>query len=306
MAQQDVTEVLVKLGEVVQGLNHGLNQQNMMGCIIKYSGKKEEFSRWMEEIEKYAYLNSVPEHNRKAIALQTSEGDVARYLTRRLQELPQEEWVDLKKELAQRFAIVTDEKYARALLKRVKQEDGESVQRLSDRILSIASEAYQGHDLGNSVINDYLLDVFVDAVRSDGLRLNLLRHAPKTFQEAVGRAVTEDNVSKRFTLTQGREPTNRPDYPTVEPMEVEHIRKAGPVGGRDSGWIGESKFRGDRQSNATSQNGEGRDRRPIWRGRDTRGVVCYNCQESGHMARSCRNEGKDYRGRGQNSSTRKF
>ena len=216
MAQDEATAMLLKLGEAVQGLTHELNQQNMIGCIRKYRGSQEEFKNWMEEIEKYSYLNSGPGHNRKAIALQTSEGDVARYLMRRLQELPQEDWIEIKRELAHRFADITDEKYARSMLKRVKQKEGETVQRLSDRILSIASEAYRGHDMGSSVIDEYILDVFIEAVQSDALRLKLMRDAPKSFQEAVRRELNEENVVRRFAFTQGREITNRQGYTTVE------------------------------------------------------------------------------------------
>jgi hypothetical protein len=113
MAQEEVAGVMLKLGEAVNGLAHRVRQQNMNSSIRKYSGGQTEFRKWMEEIEKYSYINSMHEQNRKAMSLQTSDGDVARYLTRRLQELPQEKWVDLKKELERRYAEVTDEKYQR-------------------------------------------------------------------------------------------------------------------------------------------------------------------------------------------------
>jgi hypothetical protein len=312
MAQEEVVGMMSKLGEAVNGLTHGISQQNMNNCIRKYSGGQKEFRSWIEEIEKYSCINSAHEHNRKAIALQTSEGDVARYLMRRLQEVPQEEWADLKRELAHRYAEITDDKYARAMLKHVKQREGETIQKLSDRILNIASEAYREQDMGNSIIDNYLLDTFIEALRSDALKLKLMREAPRSFQEAVKKALNEENVFRRFELTKRGEINSRHEYHTgEEPMEVEHVRHAVPAENRNRFLNEKGNFRRGAQKNETCMTCRDRGFRPeerkVKQVSETSRIVCYNCQEPGHIARFCRNNRRNdtrtqYRGKQGNFS----
>ena len=82
---------------------------------------------------------------------------------------PDNTWAQLKEQLAVRFSDVTDAKMALSLLRRVKQKQGESIQNYSERILSLAVEAYNNQ--GGDAVKRQLIDIFVDGLTNDQLKM---------------------------------------------------------------------------------------------------------------------------------------
>ena len=73
---------------------------------------------------------------------------------------PNNIWAQLKEQLAVRFSDVTDAQMALSLLRQVTQKQRESVQTYSERILSLAEEAYNNQ--GGNAVERQLIDIFLD------------------------------------------------------------------------------------------------------------------------------------------------
>ena len=82
---------------------------------------------------------------------------------------PDNTWAQLKEQLAVRFSDVNDAQMALSLLRRVKQKQGESIQNYSERILSLAEEAYNNQ--GGDAVERQLIDIFVDGLTNDKLKM---------------------------------------------------------------------------------------------------------------------------------------
>ena len=68
---------------------------------------------------------------------------------------------------------------ALSLLRNVKQKQGENIQ-FAESILSLAEDAYQHQ--GGDAIERQLIDIFVDGLIQDHLKLKILRDQPDTLQ----------------------------------------------------------------------------------------------------------------------------
>ena len=67
---------------------------------------------------------------------------------------------------------------ALSLLRTVRQKPGENIQLFAERILSIAEEA--SHNQGGDAVERQLIDIFVDGLTQDNLKMKILRHQPDT------------------------------------------------------------------------------------------------------------------------------
>ena len=81
---------------------------------------------------------------------------------------------------------------ALSLLRRVKQKQGESIQNYFERILSLAEEAYNNQ--GGDAVERQLIDIFVDGLTNDQLKMKIFREQPNTLQRAVATATNEQNL----------------------------------------------------------------------------------------------------------------
>ena len=159
---------------------------------------------------------------------------------------------------------MTDAHMALSLLRRVKQKQGESIQNYSERILSLAEGAYNNQ--GDDAVERQLIDIFVDGLTNDQLKMKILREEPNTLQGAVATATNEQNLRARVQMShQGS------NVPT--PMEADHSQGQ------------QYKFNRFKKINST-QNMPSR---------------CWTCGQMGHISRDCRTkeERKPLMGHGQ-------
>ena len=103
---------------------------------------------------------------------------------------------------------------ALSMLRRVKQKQGETIHNYSDRILTLAEDAY-GNQGGNAAEKN-LIDIFVDGLLRDHLKMIILRDQPVTLQAAIAVAVNEQNFRNRVKIASGGS--------QYEPMEVDLSR----------------------------------------------------------------------------------
>ena len=164
---------------------------------------------------KYVLLNDVSPGRVKLIAFQTSTGTgcVSDFVQRYLGMNEDITWVNLKAELASRFAEITDSQHAFMLLRKLKQAREESVQMFAERMLTLAEEAYRADQPGGvEAIERQLGEFFIDGLLHDYLKMKVMRDNPVSLQNVVNSAMAEQNLRKRFDLRLGcRERTDRLD-----------------------------------------------------------------------------------------------
>ena len=141
-------------------------------------------------------------------------------------------WQELKQQLTLRFAEVTDEQHAFALLQRVRQERDACVPLFAVRLQTLANEAFPEGQGGP--VQRQLVGFFIDGLAHNYLKMKVMRENPVEFERAVGIATEEQNLRQKFALrTRFRSDADRPMHHRVrrhaphEPMEVDHSRGRG-------------------------------------------------------------------------------
>ena len=102
----------------------------------------------------------------------------------------------------------------------------------SERLWGVVEDAYPstGGLAEKAVIEQQLINIFVDGLLYDYLKMKVLRESPKNYQDAVSIATKEQNIRKRFTMRQDESEVFKPrshDRLPINrevPMEVDHYR----------------------------------------------------------------------------------
>ena len=111
----------------------------------------------MKSIDKYAVLFNADDNRKKFIAYQPSSAAVSGFIHRYMQAYAGHMWDQMGTKLAVRFSDVTDVQMAISLLRQVRQKTGETIQNFSERILSLAEEAYNNQ--GGNAVERQLIDI---------------------------------------------------------------------------------------------------------------------------------------------------
>ncbi|MCF1458970.1 MAG: retrotransposon gag domain-containing protein [Shewanella sp.] len=222
--QQQVTEgnlgtLFQTLSNQIVALSSVVQAHSVSTIVPTYDGTPSKFKDWVKALGKYGMLTGCDDEKLKLLALQTSQGALSDFIHRWISTHQQKSWKDLKTELQTRFSEVVDRSYALSLLRQVKQKRDESVQIYAERLISLAEDAYQEAanttELGQ--IERQLVGYFTDGLYYDFLKMKVMRDNPERLQTAVGIAMQEQNVRKRFNLRTGRDFEGRRE----EPMEVD-------------------------------------------------------------------------------------
>ena len=154
------------------------------------------------------------------VAYQFSLGAVSDFIKRYLHDNVGNNWGQFKTELTLRFAEISDPQHAFVLLRKIKLKPEENDQLYARRLLSLAEEAFTGQNAGVAAIERQLVGFFVDGLVHDYLKMRVMRENPATLQAAVGYAMTEQNLRKKFNLRIGRVTDSNVRH--TEPIEVEY------------------------------------------------------------------------------------
>ena len=157
---------------------------------------------------------------------------------------------------------MTNAQMALSLLRSVKKKVGENIQVYSEMILSQAEEAY--HNQGGDIVERQLIDIFVDGLTNDGLKMKILRDQPNILQGAIAISTNEQNLRNRVQTSHTTQHTQTTSGHT--PMKVDHS------------W--DQWFRSRFNWIKSTQH-------------DRSVVRCWNCNVMGHYSRECKE--KQYR-----------
>ena len=298
------------LGEYLQGitgqitgqlasLSTMIGAQGISSAVPTFEGRPDMFKNWIKNIEKYAILTNADDNQHKLIAYQSSAGTVSDFIQRYMRDHAQATWGDLKTDLAQRFAEVTDSQHAFMLLQKLKQNPGESVQIFAERLLNLAEDAYVGLGVNRNfpAVERQLVGFFIDGLAYDYLKKRIMRENPQTLANAVTSATNEQNLRARFDLRMGsqnsyrrREQNTRVRREFVSPnrekwsndsrweedMDVSHVRPKRCYKCNRTG----HQARQCKIINAVAHMQTDRQTAP-------RQVICWYCNQSGHIKREC-------------------
>lgn len=254
--QPDMAQVFHNLTLELNSVSNALTAQGISNTVIKFDGNPKNYREWIRSIEKYATLVNVPDPRKKLIAYQSSSGAVSGFIHRYMQANPHNTWAQLKQQLAVRFSDVTDSQTALSMLRSVRQKPGENIQVYAERILSLAEIAYDNQ--GGDAIERQLIDILVDGLTNDQLKIKILRDEPDTLQGAVAIATNEQNLRMRVSMSHNnwQGPHNR-----TTPMEVDLSRG--------------HRYRPNNRRVNSTQN---------------KSIKCWACGEVGHISRDCKKE----------------
>ena len=245
--------------EIAQ-LNQSFTTQGISSTVQKFDGTAKNFREWVKSIEKYAILVNMPDHRKKLVVYQTSSGAVSGFIQRYIQANTDNTWQQLKEQLSVRFSDVTDRKMALSLLRPVKEKTGESIQVFAERILSLAEMAYLNQ--GGDAVKRQLIDIFVDGITNDSLKMKILRDQLHTLQGAIAIATNEQNLRVRVQISHSHAQSSQP-----EPMEVDLSR--------GQKFRCQNQFRYRRINSANPAQNLRQDK-------------CWNCGMFGHISPKCR------------------
>jgi hypothetical protein len=297
----------------------------LFDIVHKFDGDSRNFRIWVNEIERYQQIARLSDDDVPQIAHVTCAGPVADYIKRYFQEVKARHekvsWTILKTLLQRRFGDDTDTHQALALLRQISQKHGEPVQVYGERFLKVAELAYpeaQAHQETKDFIQRQLVDIFMDGIGPDYLRLKLLREAPHTFERALELAMKEQNLRRRHNL--------RSDTRGNEPWVDTRVNDVWVPDPKDNEWVPNWENRGQNESpnyqnnskqwGFTNHNNQTNER-PVWASwsrpspvsTDTRMVepmeidalrrqICGKCGGQGHRSKVCPTKQDGVRPRG--------
>ena len=300
MAGRDVATLSQHIAAQLAGLLIVVGAQGISQIVHPFEGDYKISKDWVRSLDKYASLTGLTDDRVKMVASQSSQGPVSEFIQRYLNDYVGSNWGQLKTELTSRFAEISDPQHAFVLLRKIKQKPEENVQLYAKRLLSLAEEAFTGQNGGVAAIERQLVGFFVDGLVHDYLKMRVMRKNRATLQAAVGSAMTEQNLRKKFNLRIGRVTDSNVRH--TEPTEVEyalppkHCHVCYQLGHLASHCSNRPHInavasinpdRGDGWKESYSRNSNFPNNRGIRQMRSKTYITCWNCREKGHYQNEC-------------------
>ena len=291
MAEAGIAQAFQTLATQMGKVSTALGAQGVNQIVTPFKGEAFKFKDWVKSIEKYAVLTNLGDDGIKRVAYQASRGPASDFIRRYQDANQQATWAQMKAELAVRFSEVTDAQHAFMLLRKEKQKHSETVQVYAERLLTLAEDAFVGQQ--GAPIQRQLIDIFVDGLAEDQLKLKVLRENPATLEAAVTCATNEQNLRKRFNLR-----TRREYYPVTDDdrMEVDYYRpglrcfKCNRKGHRSKDCRVKPRVNAvENQAVPKTYNDRKKD------------MSCWYCDKKGHLKHECRKRKADLERGKQNS-----
>jgi hypothetical protein len=85
--------------------------------IKTFDGSQANLRNWLNEVEKFSYINRIDDNATTLIAYQSAGGKCSEFLQRVFQEYPRDSWEEIKEQLIARFGETTDHRQAFFILR---------------------------------------------------------------------------------------------------------------------------------------------------------------------------------------------
>ena len=147
-----------------RGLSMDVRVQTWATQIRPFHGEGYKGLRnWLKDLDGGRLALGNEEERTRILTLATLKWAAHDFVTRLLTANPDMGWADLRTAILNRFSNLGDQQYAQQKLKSLRQQ-GDTVEAFADKIRELAEEAY-GPDLGTSVVQKELQNIFVDGLK---------------------------------------------------------------------------------------------------------------------------------------------
>lgn len=208
-------ELIVKqMQDVVQEIRaQGLTQN-----VRTFNGESStKFHDWVRDMD--SIYCTTDDERMRLLATRTLCGPAGKFACRLINEKPTISWRELRLKLRERYSEFQDPYCAQMKLRQLKQHAGELVQNFSERIQTIASEAFD--NISTPEAQRFLVEVFQKGVANDRLARSLIHKKFDKLQSAVDFACSEQQTDRTFQMCRG------PTALTEEPMDIDVVRTSG-------------------------------------------------------------------------------
>lgn len=175
------------------------------------------FKEWLADIERIAGALNADDATIKALCFESLKGSAAEHFARVNRNHPNAQWRDIRRALVAQYSDAGDSHIAIQRLRQIKQKRGESIQSFAERIRTLGQEAYPNQQGNNPLVQDSLIEALIDGVVDDHIARKLIRERPDDFEDAVVRAIREQQASKHFSMRRNVYARNE------EPMDVNSV-----------------------------------------------------------------------------------
>ena len=181
-----------------------LKAQGVLKNIRECDGtSSKKFKQWLRDVERAGEVMNADGERLKSFALQTLKGPAAEYCSRVMRLNPALDWNGVKASLCEQYSDTSDAYVAKCKLKGLTQTPSESIRNFTERIFSLADEAFVGENLNHPLIQTMLVDILIEGVLNDAVSRKLIRDRPGNLQEALRLAVREQTDQKSFDVRRG-------------------------------------------------------------------------------------------------------
>ena len=191
-----------------------MTTQGIAANIPKFDGNPKFFREWVKSLDKYAVLLNAPIEKKHLMAFQSATGAVSGFIERYMNANLHNTWEQSKRQLTAPFSDVTDPQFVLSLLRKLMHKPGENIQIFAECILCLAEEVFLGQ--AGDMVEQQLIETFVDGISNDQLKLKILRDRPNTLQGVISIVTNEQNLWARVALSH--------QVRNEHPMEVDHSR----------------------------------------------------------------------------------
>jgi hypothetical protein len=97
MANLELRDAVQHVTNELQGLRSALRIDNISRAIKTFDGCQANLRNWLNEVEKFSYINRIDDNATKLIAYQSAGGKCSEFLQRVFQEYPRDSCEEIKK-----------------------------------------------------------------------------------------------------------------------------------------------------------------------------------------------------------------
>ena len=227
----EIRSGFVGLRDGITSLASMLDARTFISLVTKFSGeekpgKEEKFRQWLRQIDRIGALKGLGDAAMKDLCTSTLVLNAADYCARVISTDKNIAWADLRALLYERYSGFTMNLMARRSLRNIKQNTGESIQNLSERIIQAADLAYTPEQRKDKLCESELIDILAGAVLDLRILRKFIDKRPKTFGKAVEVALSVQNSEAIYQVFQHKQGNTKTKTRIEQPMEVSVIRKS--------------------------------------------------------------------------------
>ena len=149
-----------------------------------HGGEKESWHDWIQVFERVLEYTKCEDEYEITFRFQESLRDSALAYFNKLEKWQQCSWKEVKRAFEGRFGIRSEGERGRTALQQIKLKEGDTAASFCIRFEDAWDKAYPSHRIYPHVIDELVIDKFIEAINHQDAKLFLARHDPQTYADA--------------------------------------------------------------------------------------------------------------------------